>query len=115
MRYIREYDIAASLLDKWIQQANNSGSFRTKENVIRNNSHKYSVSAMCKVLQISRSTYYYEVKQKPDEIVLVTEIKRIFKESRNNYGSRKIKIELEKAGYRISRRKIRVYEKFSVN
>lgn len=61
---------------------------------------------MCRVLQISRSTYYYEVKQKPDEIALVTEIKRIFKESRNNYGSRKIKIELEKAGYRISRRKI---------
>lgn len=30
---IREYDIAASLLDKWIQQANNSGSFRTKDNL----------------------------------------------------------------------------------
>lgn len=30
---IREYDIAASLLDKWIHQANNSGSFRTKDNL----------------------------------------------------------------------------------
>ena len=29
---IREYDIAASLLDKWITQADNTGSFREKDN-----------------------------------------------------------------------------------
>lgn len=29
---IREYDISASLLDKWIAQANNSGSFKEKDN-----------------------------------------------------------------------------------
>jgi putative transposase len=28
--------------------------------VIEKNRHKYSVSAMCKVLQIARSTFYYE-------------------------------------------------------
>ena len=29
---IREYDIASSLLDKWIAQSNHSGSFREKDN-----------------------------------------------------------------------------------
>lgn len=29
---VREYDIAKSLLDKWISQANNSGSFKKKDN-----------------------------------------------------------------------------------
>lgn len=29
---VREYDIAKSLLDKWIAQANNSGSFKEKDN-----------------------------------------------------------------------------------
>jgi transposase len=29
---IREYDIANSLLDKWIAQADNSGSFKEKDN-----------------------------------------------------------------------------------
>ena len=29
---IREYDIASSLLDKWITQADNSGSFKEKDN-----------------------------------------------------------------------------------
>ncbi len=29
---IREYDIAGSLLDKWIAQADNSGSFHEKDN-----------------------------------------------------------------------------------
>lgn len=74
--------------------------------MIGNNAHKYSVSAMCKVLQIPRSTYYYEAKQKPDETVLTTQIIRIFKESHCNYGTRKIKVELKKAGILASRRKI---------
>ena len=29
---IREYDIASSLLDKWIKQADTSGSFKEKDN-----------------------------------------------------------------------------------
>ena len=78
----------------------------TKVNVIRNNAHKYSVSAMCKVLQISRSTYYYEAKQKSDDTHLVSEIKKIFQESRNNYGTRKIKAALNDNGYQVSRRRI---------
>lgn len=77
-----------------------------KENVIKNNLHKYSVSAMCKVLQLSRSTYYYEAKQKGNENILEAPIMKIFKDSRSNYGARKIKIELEKEGYQVSERKI---------
>jgi len=61
---------------------------------------------MCQVLQLSRSTYYYEAKQKKDESVLVTKIIDIFKSSRNNYGTRKIKKELAKDGEQVSRRRI---------
>ena len=57
---------------------------RTKISVIKNNSHKYSVSTMCKVLKVSRSTYYYDSKPKKDEIQLVTDIVEIFRRSRNN-------------------------------
>jgi putative transposase len=74
--------------------------------VIKNNLHKYSVSALCKVLQIPKSTYYYEGKLKADENPLAAEIIDIFKSSRNNYGTRKIKVELGKRGYQISRRRI---------
>ncbi len=66
--------------------------------MMKANAHKYSVSAMCRVLQVNRSTYYYEAKQRPDEIGLSTEITEIFKPSRNNYGTRKIKKELMKTG-----------------
>ena len=61
---------------------------------------------MCRVLNLSRSTYYYEAKQKSDESDLVQEIKTIFKASRNNYGTRKIKKELEKKDQQVSRRRI---------
>ena len=61
---------------------------------------------MCRVLQVNRSTYYYEEKPKPDESELSSEIAEIFKVSRNNYGTRKIKQELMKTGKQVSRRRI---------
>lgn len=61
---------------------------------------------MCDVLDIPRSTFYYEPIEKPCEEKLVEEIRDIFKTSRNNYGTRKIKVELEKLGLHISRRRI---------
>ena len=64
---------------------------------------------MCKVLKISRSLVYYQRKNKRKDIQLENEIIRIFKESRNNYGSRKIKVELQKIGYQVSLRRIRKY------
>ena len=75
--------------------------------MIKANAHKYSVSAMCTVLKIARATYYYEAKPKTDETLLVSEVKEVFRQSRNNYGSRKIKKELAKQGKIVSRRKIR--------
>ena len=64
---------------------------------------------MCKVLKISRSIVYYERKNKRKDIELENHIIQIFKESKNNYGSRKIKVELQKLGYQISLRRIRKY------
>lgn len=64
---------------------------------------------MCKVLNISRSLIYYLRKNKRENKELENHIIRIFKESRNNYGSRKIKVELQKLGYQVSLRRIRKY------
>jgi transposase InsO family protein len=61
---------------------------------------------MCRVLKLPRSTYYYEANLKKDESELVQKIKNIFKASRNNYGTRKIKKELAKEGLKVSRRRI---------
>nr|WP_156914131.1 IS3 family transposase [Paucisalibacillus globulus] len=80
----------------------------TKVDVIRNNRHKYSVSAMCEVLQIPRSTYYYEAKEHDtkEEDELTELIIQIFNENRKVYGQRKIKKELKKKGWQVSRRRI---------
>ena len=60
---------------------------RTKINVIKNNTHKYSVSAMCQVLNVSRSTYYYESKAKKNESQLVTDIVEVFRQAVITIGS----------------------------
>jgi len=70
------------------------------------NIHKYSVSAMCRVLKLSRATYYYEAKAKPDHSKLTAAIRECFIQSRNNYGARKLKQELAKKDIVVSRRKI---------
>ena len=64
---------------------------------------------MCKVLKISRSIVYYQRKNKRKDIELENHIIQIFQESKNNYGSRKIKVELQKLGYQVSLRRIRKY------
>ena len=80
--------------------------------MIRSNAHKYSISALCKCLSIARSTYYYETKVAPSEDGLEAEIEEIFNNNRKVYGSRKIKVELQKRGHRVSKRKIcRIMEK----
>ena len=61
---------------------------------------------MCKVLNISRSTYYYETSLKTSNSKLENAVITIFRESRHNYGTRKIKVELAKIAYMVSRRKI---------
>lgn len=61
---------------------------------------------MCEVLGIARITYYYESKKEPKDESLNKKIITIFKESRNNYGTRKSKVELEKKGLTVSRRRI---------
>ena len=63
---------------------------------------------MCQLLDITRSSLYYHLKndgqkKKHDDSDLINLIKEIFKNSRNNYGSRKIKIELAKLGYIVSK------------
>lgn len=61
---------------------------------------------MCKVLQIPRSTYYYEAKIKPSEDELSSKIVKIFHSNLQAYGTRKIKEELKKLGLTVSRRRI---------
>lgn len=66
---------------------------------------------MCKLLKISRSSLYYyltslSTKKDTAQYRLTELVKDIFKKSRNNYGTRKIKVELYKLGYQVSRRKI---------
>ena len=61
---------------------------------------------MCRLLNIPRSLVYYRKKTRHIDSTLENEVIRIFKESRNNYGSKKIRIELKKIKIIASRRKI---------
>lgn len=62
---------------------------------------------MCGVLELPRSTYYYEAKIRDEQEDELTDlIVKLFKDSRNIYGQRKIKKELQKLGWQVSRRSI---------
>ncbi|XOQ14023.1 MAG: HTH-21 domain-containing protein [Shouchella clausii] len=67
------------------------------------------MAAMCAILNIPRSTFYYEAKQRDhaeEEEQLTALISDLFRQSRGIYGQRKIKKELNKQGWTVSRRRI---------
>ncbi len=61
---------------------------------------------MCNVLQIARSTFYYESKEKPNDDKLTETIVEIFHKNRIAYGTRKIKAKLHEQEIVASRRRI---------
>jgi len=66
---------------------------------------------MCKTLEVSKSGYYNWLKSGSSKHwlengVITMHIKEIFKKSFESYGSPRIKVELEKRGYYVSRPKV---------
>ena len=78
----------------------------TKRRVIFENEEKYSISAMCKVLKIARSTLYYKENPRRVDTELENAVIEEFRRSRNNYGTRKLKIVLKRRKFMVSRRRI---------
>lgn len=69
---------------------------RQKVDLIISNRKKYSISAMCELLNVQRSLVYYHLNKEPstpynEESIITKHIKDIFRRSRNNYGTRKIR------------------------
>lgn len=64
---------------------------------------------MCSVLNISRSTYYYELNKSDDKTLIdpiTNDVIRVFKSNRRCYGTRRIREALRNEGIIASRRRI---------
>ena len=59
---------------------------------------------MSKLFNIPRSLVYYKKKLRKNNNILENAVISIFRESKNNYGSRKIYVELKKQNITASRR-----------
>jgi putative transposase len=72
------------------------------------NENRFSISAMCRTLKVPKSSFYYKSRAKVSSInsILESAVVKIFRESKNNYGTRKLKVELKKLDFIVSRRKI---------
>jgi len=70
---------------------------------------------MCKVLNIPRSSYYYKETPKSVDTTLENAVIEEFRVSRNNYGTRKLKVVLNRRQIKVSRRKIgKIMKKYSL-
>lgn len=74
------------------------------------NNHKHSIEKMCKVLKVSRNSYYHWLKGYSKNAIinryLLIQIKNIHKESNRSYGSKKIFEELISRGLIVSKYRI---------
>ena len=74
---------------------------------------KFSIHALCRVLQVNRSTYYHHAFRSPNKTQLQIEdevlkplIAEIFSKSKGRFGARKIRSKLMGLGYTASERRI---------
>jgi len=74
---------------------------------------EFSIHALCRVLQVNRSTYYHHALRSPDKTQLQIEdeslksyIAEIFSKSKARFGARKIRSKLIEIGYIVSERRI---------
>ena len=73
------------------------------------NKQNWSVEKMCKVLEVSRNSYYNWLKDRRSGQIsirkrLIEEIKIIHAESFSTYGSPRITVELNRRGFKVSRK-----------
>lgn len=71
---------------------------------------KYALAVLLKISGLSRSTFYYQLKQleKPDKYLNVkAQILAIFTENKERVGYRRIKLELHREGVRINHKTVR--------
>lgn len=71
----------------------------------------YPVRRVCRLLGVAPSGYYRYVQHQPsrhaqDDAILLGEIRRIFVESHETYGSPRIHAALKQAGYRVARKRV---------
>lgn len=78
---------------------------------IKEHRNEYDITLMCEILGIGRTSYYDWLKSQPSPRDLENQqlsalIKGIFVESRNTYGTRRIRRMLMRSGINISRRRV---------
>ena len=61
---------------------------------------------MCKIFKISRSTHYCYEEAAAKKYDINDVVVKIFNENQHVYGTRKLKVELAKRNYKVSRRRI---------
>ena len=66
----------------------------------------HPISAMCRLLGMPRSSYYYKIVEPVSEAELEEKVKDVFLENKARFGARKIKQVLENQGFCLSRRRV---------
>ena len=76
------------------------------------NTDTFSISSMCKVLNVSRASFYYyffHSKSSSDKVELLTRISKVYYDSKRIYGAPRITAVLRKEGLKISVKTVAKY------
>ncbi len=71
--------------------------------------NEFPLAMLLEILDLSRSTYYYQLKplnKEEKDKAIKAEIKSIYNEHKGNYGYRRIHLELRNRGFMINHKKV---------
>lgn len=111
---INDSEVTLEILKKGTRSVS-QGKIATKQ-FIEDNKSKFSISKICAVLEVSRTTYYRRKKHELSDTelrinLLKQEIVSIFNEFKQEYGCIKITKELHNRGFKIQSSQVTVYMK----
>ncbi|OCG57616.1 hypothetical protein A9G41_10715 [Gilliamella sp. Nev5-1] len=72
------------------------------------NQHRYSLRALCRCLQVSRNSFYYQLQltSKKTDKELSKKVKAVSNDNYQSYGTRRLQVALRKKSILLSRRRI---------
>lgn len=90
-----------------------SAPLEVRLHAISSHQSEFSIHALCKAMQVNRSTYYHHTLRAPEQTKIQLEdnwlkslITEIFTKSECRFGARKIRVKLMQVGYTVSERRI---------
>ena len=108
----QEYGVSSNTIREWLKREKKEIKEKYKDESGEKLSKKHSKRKLLRILEVSRSSYYYNQKEKKNQReieneILLEQITLIWQKSHKRYGSKKVHVELKKLKLEVNLKRVK--------